>query len=126
MPLHDTLNSRLRVFLKVTLIFTAVFVSMPAQTGQNLPGSHHSEMTSFASLQHGAGSHRRVMANVCLTDGKLALGLFALGLHHIVLGENVGAQHMKAEARYGADTYLLILDRCTGRVEDMKPGAEML
>lgn len=123
--LNKIINCRSLTFLKVVLVFTAVSISLPAQTGQNIVGSPHSEITSFAALKASAGGPRRVAADVCLTEAGLADSLEVLGFHHIVLGANLAARHMLAGARYGADTYELVLDRCTGQVQQVKSGDEM-
>lgn len=126
MQVHKISNCCPRTILKLALVFTAVFFSLPAQTGQNAPGSAHSEIVSFSSLKTQHTSSRRVAADVCLTEVGISENLSTLGFHHILLGQNEGTQHMLVDARYGDDAYELVLDRCTGQVQSVRADADMI
>lgn len=106
------------IICKAIILFVAVLVSFPAQTGQNERGSQASEIAQWSGLKNEPSRFtRRVNADVCLTDYKMTQALLELGFTQIALGENFGKRHLDAEVRFGADRYIVILDRCTGRLQ---------
>jgi len=109
------------LLIKAAIIFTAVLVSFPAQTGQNERGSNASEIVQWSELKNEPSRIvRRVDADVCLTDYMMTIELMELGFTQVVLGENSGNRHLNAEVRYGADRYIVTLDRCTGRLQGVE------
>ena len=104
---------------RVATIFAFLLMSVPAQTGQNAPGSYASETSSWAYLSGmaQAPSVRRVDAEICLTEYNMTQELAGLGFSHIVLGENEGLHHLRAKVRFGTDGYEILMDRCTGQMQ---------
>lgn len=113
--------------VRVVFVAVATLFSIPAQTDPHLPNTETRKMNTQVDLHNVVhADHQRVAADICLNDGELSTALGELGFDDILLGDNIGKMNMQAQVRFGADQYVVVIDRCNGRLQDVVAGEPVM